>query len=76
MVSEYSSVRPGAVVTASTKVMMLQLCWNTTNQSHLGGKHSEKHFESLLWHFTLLWPLFGALPRVGVTDALPGRESE
>ena len=24
----------------------------------------------------LLWPLFGALPRVGVTDALPGRESE
>ena len=42
---------------------MLQRCWNTTNQSTWVAGHSEKHFEYLLWHFTLLWPLFGALPR-------------
>ena len=37
---------------ASTKVMMLQPCWNITNQSDGERRSSEKHFEYLLWHST------------------------
>ena len=37
---------------ASTKVMMLQPCWNITNQSDGERRSSEKHFEYLLWPFT------------------------